>query len=1114
MKKYLFLVFLTLVLFSCKQKQDEETDNGIITNAEADESFSGDPLFHLLSPQQTGIKFYNPIIETADFNFVTFQYIYNGGGVAIGDINNDDLPDIYFTGNTVGDKLYLNKGDMKFEDITDKAGIKNQKGWKNGVTMMDFNEDGWMDIYVCRGGYSNDAEMRRNYLYINNGDLTFTESGAQYKIDDAGFSIQAVYLDYDHDGHLDMYVANHPNNYAGTLTERAEATKNPKYEETDRLYRNKGNGEFENVSLPAGIKEYGHGLGPIIIDINQDGWDDIFVANDFQTPEYIFINNKNGTFTDRMREYTKHCSFYSMGVDVADINFDGFTDLVCVEMMPEDYEREVNNLTRMWEARNFTYLEAGFYHQYLRNVLYINYGNNTIGDVAQLSGIEATDWSWTPLLADFDQDGQIDLFVTNGYLHDTQNHDWIMRANEIAKNYPNNNIPIDVYQKECPSVRLSNYMYRGGGDLKFEKFTKRWGMEKPSFSNGAAWGDLDNDGDLDMVVNNIQDTAFVYENTAVQKGTGNYLMITCKGPEKNVQGLGTSVAVYTGDKRQFQVLYTSRGFLSSSEPILHFGTGSAATIDKIEITWYDGSQQILTDVKSNQQLVVDYNDSQKNLFATYPKPDHAPYLKEESDVIDFTHIVKPFDDYGYSSLFLPQKFSRNGPCIAVADVNGDGIKDLFIGGGTEQPAALFIQKENASFKLLANQPWQNNVESTDAMFFDADGDHDADLYLATGTNIFGNQYDMLADHFYLNDGKGNFELRDESLPPMLTFSSCIDTTDIDGDGDWDLFVGGRMIPDKYPQSPQSYLLRNDNGVFTDITKESAPDLVEAGMITDAVWNDLDGDKKSELIMVGEWMNITAFKNNNGTLSKMSIPDFEKTSGFWNTIEPIDIDNDGDEDFVAGNIGLNYKYSSASAMPLKMYAMDFYRDGIPEAYFAKSIDGKYVPFRTPTIFEIIFENFMSRFGSYENYATLSATEIFGNPSAEYEAWQMASVIIRNDGKGKFSISELPVMAQVSSVNAILVCDINHDGNKDMLLSGNTFDSPVDVGDADAGIGQALIGNGKGEFETLSVHESGFFTPGMVRSLRILPIGKSLTDFYILVGNNGEAVQVIRRTNNSM
>lgn len=1107
-----FFLFLIIFLSGCKKKSSSLPEVQNFQNQpEDDEQFSGDPLFHLLKPSDCGVKFINQFKETSQLNFYNFQYMYNGGGVAIGDLNNDDLPDIYFTGNLVNDRLYLNKGDLHFEDITLKAGIGNQSGWKNGVCMSDFNHDGWLDIYVCRGGNSKNPMDRTNYLYINNHDLTFTESATQFGLADAGASVQSVCLDYDHDGDLDLYVANHPDFFNGMLTQRLQMMRNPDYLVSDHFYQNNADGTFTDVTLQSGIREFGHGLGPIIIDANQDGWDDIFVANDFQTPDYLWINNHDGTFTDRLKDFFPHCSFYSMGTDVADLNFDGFMDLIAVDMLPENYQREVLNLMEMNENRKQIYADSGLHQQVMRNTLYLNNGNNSFSDIAQYAGVDATDWSWTPLFADFDLDGINDLLVTNGYLHDTQNRDWIAFADSAVKKNNWKSLPQDFYEEHCPSVKLWNYGYRGMKDLKFENYSQRWGFSQPTFSSGAAWGDLDADGDLDLVINNLMDTSFVYQNTAAEKKSGNFIELKFSGPEQNHFGLGTHVTIYTVEKNQFQVLYPTRGFQSSSEPILHFGLGDKNLIDKIEITWSDGMQQVITEVESNQILTINHKDARQPFFDLYPKPDHPPYFTQVSNSgIDFNHTEEKFNDYA-EFLFYPQKFSRNGPCIAVADVNGDGLKDFFVGGTSLHRGMIFLQKSNGKFYRSGFVSWssdQISYEDTDAIFFDVDGDRDADLFVASGSDIVRSDYQQLQSKIYLNDGNGNFSFAEITLPAISGFISCVDTTDFDRDGDLDLFLGGRMIPDEYGTAPRSFLLQNNVGEFSDLTESIAPELVSPGMISDAVWTDVDMDGDNDLLVVGEWMNISLFKNENGKFIKWDILAFEKTSGFWNTIVAHDFDQDGDEDFVAGNIGTNYRYSVASEMPLRLYLIDYFKNGIPEPYFARLIDGKFYPLRNEQILENAFQNFIKRYKNYQNYSMLTTEELFGKAEKILEAWMMESVYIRNDRDGNFTITSLPYQAQLSSVNSILVLDGNKDGNSDLLIAGNTFDSPWDIGDADAGTGLLILGNGAGEFQTLSVNESGFFAPGMVRSLKIIPIGKGGNDIYVLVGNNNDKMQVFR------
>ncbi len=1094
---FLFFLLLTFFFFGCKKKSSSvQAVQNFQSQPETDKQFTGDPLFHLLAPSDCGVNFVNEFKETSQLNFYNFQYMYNGGGVAIGDINNDDLPDIYFTGNLVNDRLYLNKGEMHFEDITSKCGIENQTGWKNGVGIFDFNHDGWLDIYVCRGGNTKKPMDRTNYLYINNQDMTFTESAMQFGIADGGASVQSVCLDYDHDGDLDLYVANHPDFFNGTLTQRMQMMRNPDYLISDHLYQNNSNGTFADVTLQAGIQEFGHGLGPIVIDANQDGWDDIFVANDFQTPDYLWINNQNGTFTDKLKEYFPHCSFYSMGTDVADLNFDGFMDLICVDMLPENYQREALNLMEMNESRKQIYADSGLHHQVMRNTLYLNSGNNSFSDIAQYAGVDATDWSWTPLFADFDLDGLNDLLVTNGYLHDTQNRDWLALVDSSVKANNWKTLPQEFYEEHCPSVKLWNYMYRGIKDLKFENHSQRWGFDQPTFSSGAAYGDLDQDGDLDLVINNLMDTSFVYENTAAEKKSGNYLEIKCQGSEKNLFGLGTHVSVYAGNKKQYQVLFSTKGFQSSSEPILHFGLGSEVVIDKIEITWTDGRQQLLTDVNANQILTINYQDAKQPFFDLYPEPEQSAYFTEIlKSGIDFTHAAEEFDDYA-EYLLQPQKLSGKDIAISVADINRDGLKDFYVSAGGILQSKISLQNAGGGFTSRGfDASFSTHGSSLHPVYFDLETDGTLHLYAN--------------EHLYWSDSNRTSNEVNRNMKNFLITSNSTDTSDFDLDGDLDLFATDEIAVGHYGEIPRSYLFRNDNGIFKDVTDSIAPDLMFPGMVTDALWTDADKDGDADLLLVGEWMNISLFKNENGKLSKWNIPAFEKTSGFWNTIVAEDFDKDGDEDFVAGNIGTNYRYSAASDMPLKLFLIDYFKNGIPEPYFARLVDGKYFPLRNEQVFENAFKNFIEGYGSYENYSNLTVEELFGKADKILEAWIMESVYIRNDGEGNYTVTHLPYLAQLSSVNSILVLDANIDGNADLLIAGNTFNSPWDIGDADAGTGLLLLGNGKGNFEPISVNESGFFTPGMVRDMEIIPIGKSGNDFLVIVGNNDGRMQVFRK-----
>lgn len=1068
-------------------------------------------LFTLLGESETGISFTNRVEDSPVVNVYFYLNAYNGGGVAIGDINNDGLPDIYFTSNLEKNKLYLNKGNLRFEDITKKAGVASGDDWCAGVTMADVNGDGFLDIYVCRALHS-DPAMRANLLYINNGDLTFTERGKEYGVADESLSTQATFFDYDLDGDLDLFVGNHLKRPTLDHDESYRNFTNPTFELSDHLYRNNGNGTFSDVTLKAGILDYGVTLGVIAGDIDQDGWPDLYVAKDQQEPDVLFLNNRDGTFRNAIHEAVKHITDSSMGIDLADFNNDGLLDIMVADMMPEGNYRQKTQMPVMNPKLFWTRVAHGYHYQYTRNVLQVNNGNGTFSEVAHLAGVAATDWSWTTMLADFDNDGWKDLFVTCGVKRDLVDKDYMVALKAKLKRgvYEGNLKPL---MDMIPATPIPNKFYRNNGNLTFSDQTTEAGFDRAGFSNGAAYADLDLDGDLDIVINNINSPASVYRNNGSQNATNHFLRIRLTGTKPNVFGLGAKVTVKSGDLLQYQELTLTRGFQSSVEPTLHFGLGEHTIADQVFVEWPGGMRSVLTNVTANQVI----NVAQKGAI----KGSADPWLRKTnlfftevtgSSGVDFRHLENDYDDYE-KEILLPYKTSQFGPKLAVGDVDGNGLDDFFIGGASGQAGVLFLQVSEFRFQAVQG-PWTKDSGSEDvgALFFDADNDGDLDLYVVSGGNEFPEGSPLLQDRLYLNQGNATFVRSMDALPEMRTSKGCVTAADYDGDGDLDLFVGGRLVPGKYPFPPRSYLLRNDHGKFTDVTASAGDGLIRPGLVSCALWTDFDQDNDLDLILVGEWMPITFFQNQGGTfINKTKEFGLDNTAGWWNTIVQADFDGDGDPDYVVGNLGLNTRYRATEKQPLRVYCDDFDHSGTYDIVLAYFESGVCYPVRGRE--RSVEQNpfLATKFPTYKAFAKASIDEIYGSgPLANalhYEAKLLASSYIENRGGAAFAVHPLPVEAQVSAVQGIVARDFNGDGKPDILLAGNFYPFDVETGRSDAGIGLLLLGDGTGGFRPVKSVESGFFAPGDVRDLKLLSSGSNRPPL-IVVANNNERVQVFR------
>ena len=1057
------------------------------------------PLFTLLAPKQTGINFSNEIKEDDAQNVLAYEYFYNGGGVAIGDINNDGLQDIFFTANLKPNRLYLNQGNFQFKDVTKTAKIGGRNDWKTGCTMVDVNGDGWLDIYVCYSGKLN-AESRRNELYINNHDNTFTEQAKEYGLNDKGCSTQAIFFDYDLDGDLDCYVLNH--NIKAYKNIGLHYLKND-YDSlaADHLYRNV-DGHYVDVSKTAGISgnQISFGLGVAVSDVNNDGWPDIYVSNDYTEQDYLYINNKNGTFSQKEMYAFGHMSQFSMGNDIADINNDGLVDIVTLDMLPEDNRRQ-KLLQGQENYELYQYMiENGFHYQYMRNMLQLNNGNGTFSEIGQLAGISNTDWSWSPLLADFDNDGYKDLFITNGYMRDYTNKDFLKYWGDYLVKQAVNRDSIHYFDivKMMPSTNVANYAFRNNGDLTYKNVSAEWGLKEFSLSNGAAYADLDNDGDLDLIVNNINEPAFIFRNESSGK---NYLNVQLKGSAKNTFGLGSKLYCYSKGRIQFLEQMPTRGYQSSASDIVHFGLGDSQEIDSLKIIWPDGTTETLKKPGVNK-LITFQQKTAKPLAAIVFSPVKKLFTYQKP-VIAFSHLQLEYNDFKRQPL-MPVMLSQSSPKMAKADVNGDGLEDVFIGSSQGQSSQLFIQTNNG-FTPSTQRCFldDSNSVTTSIIFFDADNDNDLDIYCVSGGyNDFIENDERLQDRLFINDGKGSFQLSPDKLPSMPVSKSVVAAADYDNDGNLDLFVGGRVVPGMYPQTPRSYLLQNDGkGKFTDVTSSIAPQLQYAGMITDAKWFDYNRDGRKDLVLVGEWMSPTVFENNGSQLSPSVNSPFANNAGWCNTIELADLDNDGDSDILIGNWGLNSQLKCSAAEPLAMIYKDFDNNGSIDPFLCCYIEGKQYPYVTRD--ELLDEIYPMRkkFTSYKSYADANINDIFTpdelKDAKSLSATNLATTFFENRN-GKFYSHSLPVQAQFSPVYKIVIEDFNSDHFPDILLLGNNEYPRLKLGRMDANFGTLLLNDGKGNFVYSANKDNGLFIAGDVKDALTIDVNGSK---FLMIGING-------------
>ena len=1080
------------------------------------------PLFELLSPKSTGVSFTNNLPEKPDFNIINYLYYYNGGGVAVGDVDGDGLQDLYFTANLGPNKLYRNKGNYQFEDITDKAGVADPDGWKTGVTMADVNGDGHVDIYVSGIEYL--TMHSRNVLYINNGNGTFTDRTREYGLEHSGYSTQGLFFDYDGDGDLDMYLLDNSTHTQRAIESQAQRGGPARTTRTgDRLFRNDGN-HFRDVTEAAGIRDGidGYGLGIVASDLNGDGCPDLYVANDFQGDDYLWMNNCNGTFTNALAKSIGHTSQFSMGVDAADFNNDGRPDIVSLDMLPE--REDILKTSAGAETFNVynMKLEAGYHPQFPRNALQLNRGKGKFSEIGYVAGVSATDWSWSPLFADLDNDGKKDLFITNGIYRRPNDMDYITYVgNEavqasLAKGVDETNISL---LQKMPQVPLPNYAFHNNGDLTFTNMAASWGLSQPGFSNGAVYVDLNNSGALDLVVNNINAPASIYKNGARGVNTNSYLTVVLRGAGANTAGIGAKVIVKDHGSTQLLEQEPTRGFLSSVEPRLHFGLGQSKQIDSLIVIWPDRRFQVLTDVAVNRTVVLSQSDAtgkydygrRATTLATGGSP---PGFFSDVTVrvgVNVKHEEDTFFDYNREPL-MPHLLSTEGPALAVADVNGDGLDDIFVGGAKWQTGKLFLQRRDGTFSASSQPAFAADsvAEDVDAAFFDANGDGHPDLFVVSGGNEFWGNAEQLRDRLYINDGRGSFSRAANALLDFFENGSSVAVGDFNGDGHPDLFVGSRVVSRNYGLIPKSHLLQSDGaGRFTDVTLDKAPALSEAGMVSSATWVDYDHDGRLDLVVVGEWMPVRVFHQENGELvDRTREAGLSDTNGWWNSVQAVDLHGNGRPDLVLGNLGLNSYLRASRKEPARLYINDFSHSGGGNLEQVLTFYRNGVSYPVAGRDELVSKipSLRSKYPSYSSFGASRVEDIF--PASDLksaqvrEAYTFASAIARNNGNGTFTLEQMPVEAQFSPIYASLADDFDGDGRADLLVAGNFYGVTPVFGRYDASYGLMMRGSADRRLVPVEMDESNLAIEGQVRHLKMLK------------GANGERLIAVARNNDKL
>ena len=1102
--KILALLSLVLLVFSysCK-KEISPKDTESKSVADGSKSYSN---FVKINASSSGIAFNNTITHdvTTKFNLFDYDYFYNGSGVGIEDLNNDGLMDIFFCGNQVDNRLYLNKGNLKFEDITDSANINTNKNWSSGVTFADINQDGWMDIYISQGG-PYEKSSRKNMLLINQKDLTFKEAASEYGLDDHGISTQSAFFDFDKDGDLDCIVMNE-NDYYGTNPDQFYTILKDKSilkENCSHLYLNQS-GKFIDITEQAGLLKPTFGLGLCVSDINNDSWLDIYIANDYYVPDAMYINNANGTFTDQIKETTNQVSFYGMGMDIADINNDNLSDIFVLDMASSDHVRSKTLMASMNVPRfNLLIDDLGLQVQYMYNSVQLNLDNNTYNNIAQFTGMSKTDWSWAALVFDTDHDAQEDIYVTNGYRRYALDNDSRMKVSRAQQQY-RGNVPLALKEQiynELPSEKLANILYKNNGDLSFSDVTSLSELNEPSFSNGAAYSDLDNDGDLDIVVNNMDHDAFLFQNMTTENNGGNYLKVLTKASLS--EDFAKVTAIYSGLKKTKESKRV-RGYISAVDKTIHFGLGEATMVDTLRITWPSGKVEELTNIKANTLVTVKEADAEET---SQDLSIHTMLLKPSS-LISFSHSENEFNDF-YKEVLLPYKQSTLGPGLAKGDVNNDGLEDIFVGGALGQASVLFVQT-STGFVPKNNPVFESdrNHEDMEALFVDLDGDKDNDLYVISGGSEFNERSNELADRIYLNDGQGNFSKHGPSEIDSYTISGkTISKIDFDKDGDQDLIIGNRIKPQRYPLHEPSIIYENDNGTLKNVTSGIAPEFEDFGMVNKVITTDFNNDGWEDFIVVGEWTHIGIFQNDNGTFSDVSSNSkLDQEKGWWFNVTETDINNDGLMDYLVGNVGKNIKFKVSPEKPLRVYADDFDDNGTHDVVLSYKYNDVFVPARGKECSTQQMPFISEKMPSYLEFANATLEDIYGEKigtAYQREATQFKSIVLINKGDGLFDKVELPTMAQTMPILDAANYDFNNDGLLDLVVIGNIFNTEVETPRLDNPYGLILISNGKDNYDVIGPEKSGLYIKGDAKSVEILEAGDSSL---IVVGCNNGPVEV--------
>ncbi len=1098
----LFSLFIILCTSSCIEKAVKTSDD---TVALKNGKTATDPIFRKVSTDSSNLRFSNDITENLETleNLFNFDYFYNGAGVGVEDLNNDGLLDVFFCGNQVNNKLFLNEGNLKFRDISAEAGINTGKKWSNGITFVDINSDGLKDIYVSQGG-PNTRYDRKNLLFINKGDLTFEERAEAYGLADMGISTQSAFFDFDRDGDLDCLVMNENELYGVdpiSLYQMVGKDPEKRYFNSSHLYRN-DNGKFVDITKAAGLERPIFGLGLCISDINKDGWPDIYIASDYYIPDALFLNNGNGTFTDRIKDFTNHTSFYGMGLDIADMNNDGLQDIFVLDMSSSDHVRSKTLMASMSTDR-FDYLvnKANFQYQYMYNSLQLNLGNDKFNDIAQLTETANTDWSWSVLMSDFDNDEDADIYITNGYRRYALDNDLQIKVFETKKRY-GNNLPLELKKQlynDMPSEKLPNILFQNGLNLDFKEKAKDWGLADFSFSNGAAQGDLDNDGDLDLIVNNMDENAFLYRNTTSDRQLGNFLKVKTKG---NHSEPFAKVNIAYGGKSQIMESKRVRGYMSAQDPTLLFGLGKNRLLDTITVTWADGTTESKYAVKANSTIEFDIKDANKPDSSPKKPKTRFEFIDANTLGLDFVHTENFYDDFD-TEVLLPYKQSTFGPFISKGDINGDNRPDLFIGGASGEAGQLYLQNGQGFTKLKsAVLEADRQYEDMESVFFDFDKDGDQDLYIVSGGNEFGANSSYYTDRIYLNDGKGNFtKFVSKVLTAFPKNGKSVSTIDFDKDGDPDILVGNRVIPQNYPKFSPSALYENIGGQIKEVTSERAPELLNFGIINSIITTDFDNDGWDDFIAVGEWTNIGFFKNNKGVFKMVQNNPLLNERGWWFSVHETDVNNDGLKDYIVGNVGLSLKFKASEDKPLKIYANDFDDNGVNDVVLSKKYHGEYVPVRGRECSSQQMPFIKEKFGSYSEFANATLNDIYGeklNQSYENEVTELNSILLLNKGNGQFEKKILPIYAQQFPLMSCVFKDLDKDGYNDIILAGNLYEMEVETPRLDAISGLVLRSNGKDGYEAVPYASTGLYLNGNSKNITWVSLANG--DFLLDAVNN--------------